>query len=148
MELKNLKMEKVDSGAEMNVKHPVTKEPTDMFLTLMGKDSKAFRAIELAKTQEVMDSMMEQQSNSRGNSKGRKPAKATLRADKEISDMVKKYSSMIVSSRGFQDGGKEYQFVGDVALEALSDGGYVWLFEQIVEFVEDRTNFFGESSVN
>ncbi|MFZ3193685.1 MAG: hypothetical protein WA154_10845 [Moraxellaceae bacterium] len=34
-----------DSGAELRITHPVTGEPTDVFVRLVGVDSRAFRAL-------------------------------------------------------------------------------------------------------
>ena len=137
MRLKDLKMTKVDTGAEMVIKHPVTDDATDMVFMVMGKDSKVFRDLELQKTQEFMNKMYEAQR------KGKK-ADNPLSAEKERTEHTRKYCNVVVGWENIEDAeGNLLPFSQDNVFAILNDGGYAWLLDQLIQFVEDRTNFFG-----
>ena len=129
MDLNSLKPVMADDGAVLNIVHPETEEVIEgMTITLLGQDSKVYRKIQLAKQQTALNRI----------SKGKKAVDfdAEKLAEDSIDDLVK----LTVSWSGFKLDGDKLDCTPDNVRKVY--GEWVWIKEQVSEFVAERANFF------
>ncbi len=129
MDLNSLKPVMADDGAVLNIAHPETEEVIEgMTITLLGQDSKVYRKIQLAKQQTALNRI----------SKGKKAVDfdAEKLAEDSIDDLVK----LTVSWTGFTLDGDKLECTPDNVRKVYSE--WVWIKEQVAEFVAERANFF------
>lgn len=129
MDLNSLKPVMADDGAVLNIAHPETEEVIEgMTITLLGQDSKVYRKIQLAKQQTALNRI----------SKGKKAVDfdAEKLAEDSIDDLVK----LTVSWTGFTLDGDKLECTPDNVRKVY--GEWVWIKEQVAEFVAERANFF------
>lgn len=120
----NLLNYKTKESADMVVKHPETGEETDAVITVAGKDSKIWRQIEAERAQKAIDKM----------SKGKK-----YKFDAADLDNRKQLVQVILDWKNLAP---DFPYSKENAEILASDNGLAWLFEQIEEFMNDRSNFF------
>lgn len=104
-----------ESGFTFTVKHPESKEDTDIRITVMGADSKAYRKAFTAEIRRGQDDPDADESNARI------------------------YSKCIIGWEGIEENGKPVKFSQEKAYEILDR--YRWITAQIAEVVEKRANF-------
>ena len=129
MDLNSLKPVMADDGAVLNIVHPESEEViAGMTITLLGQDSKVYRKIQLAKQQTALNRI----------SKGKKAVDfdAEKLAEDSIDDLVK----LTVSWTGFTLDGDKLDCTPDNVRTVY--GEWVWIKEQVAEFVAERANFF------
>jgi hypothetical protein len=129
MDLNNLKPVMADDGAVLNIVHPETEEVIEgMTITLLGQDSKVYRKIALAKQQTALNRI----------SKGKKAVDfdAEKLAEDSIEDLVK----LTTGWEGFMLDGKALEATPANIKNVYTE--WVWIKEQVSEFVADRSNFF------
>lgn len=129
MDLNSLKPLMADDGAVLSLVHPETEEVIEgMTITLLGQDSKVYRKIQLAKQQTALNRI----------SKGKKAVDfdAEKLAEDSIDDLVK----LTVSWTGFTLDGDKLECTPDNVRKVY--GEWVWIKEQVAEFVAERANFF------
>jgi len=103
-----------EKGAEMQVKGPDGK-PLDMYITLVGVDSRAWRAI-------LNESRRE-----------------TLLGGDPIETEAEGYAKASLGWRGFEDNGKEIPFSFDAVKQLYMNAPYVK--DQADAFITSRSNF-------
>jgi hypothetical protein len=129
MDLNSLKPVMADDGAVLNIVHPESEEVIEgMTITLLGQDSKVYRKIQLAKQQTALNRI----------SKGKKAVDfdAEKLAEDSIDDLVK----LTVDWTGFTLDGAKLDCTPDNVRKVY--GEWVWIKEQVAEFVAERANFF------
>jgi hypothetical protein len=129
MDLNSLKPVMADDGAVLNIVHPESEEVIEgMTITLLGQDSKVYRKIQLAKQQTALNRI----------SKGKKAVDfdAEKLAEDSIDDLVK----LTVDWTGFTLDGSKLDCTPDNVRKVY--GEWVWIKEQVSEFVAERANFF------
>lgn len=110
-------------GAECNIKSPLNGEATDVFITVMGADSREWRAAKKAQTQQIL----------KAKSLGKEEA---LDFDKMDVDAL---VSVTLSWRGIAKDGEDYEFSEKNARELYRDAPGV--VTQLLEFLGDGENF-------
>ena len=108
-----------DDGFEMIVKNPRTGKPTDIKISVIGSDSKTYRA---AKSKIF-----------------RKAASSDVDTD-DLSAEV--YAACVTGWSGVNRGGKDIDFSYEAALSLFTD--LPWLMDQVGVAVETRANFTKE----
>ena len=131
MKLSELKIRKADSGAVLKLRHPRTEEVIPgMTLTLLGKDSKVLRAIQLDRTQAALNRMQR---------RGAVDPVAAEIIDQATDDLV----ALTIGWEGFtDDGGALMPFSKDAIKKIYNDPELSWIKEQAEKFINDRANFF------
>lgn len=128
MDLSKYATKNSDTGAKLQVRSPDGDDIKDCFITLMGKDSKAYKAIERKRQQEIMDRV----------SRGKKGL--SVNADKLAEQRLDDLAELTVDMGALEIEGKKIGKDKELARKAYSD--YPFLAEQAWEFIEDRANFF------
>lgn len=111
------------NGAEINILSPVDGKPTDVYITIMGIDSKEWRAAKKAQTSQII----------------------TARADGKMEDLdydrmdAEALAKITLGWKGIAKEGKEYKFSYENALSLYLDAPAV--VSQLIEFVSNRENF-------
>ena len=131
MKLSELKIRKADTGAVLKLRHPKTEEVIPgMTLTLLGKDSKVLRAIQLDRTQAALNRMQR---------RGADAPVASEIIDQSMDDLV----ALTIGWEGFtDDDGSLIPFSKDAVKKIYNDPELPWIKEQADKFVNDRANFF------
>lgn len=131
MKLSELKIRKADSGAVLKLRHPRTEEVIPgMTLTLLGKDSKVLRAIQLERTQAALNRMQR---------RGAVDPVASEIIDQATDDLV----ALTIGWEGFtDDDGALMAFSKDAVKKIYNDPELSWIKEQAEKFINDRANFF------
>lgn len=111
-----------EEGAVLRVKHPVTGEHIGFEITLIGTDSKTFRDI----------------SKSRATASLKKKSRE-IDLDQNESDSVELLAKCTKGWTGASESGKEIPFDFDNAVYFYKK--YLWLREQVDQFMADRSNF-------
>jgi hypothetical protein len=125
-----------EAGAELQLINPVTKEPLDVFITLLGKDSETYR------------DYLRQNTNSRIRREAaaaRKGVDANVVTAEEIED--KAIELLVVCSTGWRTGdkptltlkGETLPFTANNALRVYTE--QLWVRRQVDSFVADLENF-------
>lgn len=104
-----------DSGFEMVVRDPYSGKETDAKITVIGSDSKVYRAAKSVAYREAAEG----------------------KSEEEISAKV--YSKCITSWEGMSDGKDLIEFSEEKAFEVLLK--LTWLMDQVGLAVEKRSNF-------
>lgn len=125
MDLADLDLSKgADAGAEMTVVHPITGEPLDMKITVVGSESSRLRE--------------EMKRRARQELARRKPAKFDIdEAELRASELL---AACTLSWVGVKEKGVELECTYENATRVYLK--YGWLRKQIDEFASDRANFF------
>jgi hypothetical protein len=110
-------------GAECNIKNPLNGEPTDVFITIMGADSREWRAAKKAQTSQIL----------KAKSQGKEES---LDFDKMDVDAL---VSVTLGWRGIAKDGEDYEFNKKNARELYQDAPGV--VTQLLEFLGDGENF-------
>jgi hypothetical protein len=110
-------------GAECNITNPLNGEPTDVFITIMGADSREWRAAKKAQTSQILKA--KSQSKEEG-----------LDFDKMDVDAL---VSVTLEWRGIAKDGKDYEFSKKNARELYQDAPGV--VTQLLEFLGNGENF-------
>lgn len=132
MDLLTLKADKAETGAVLQLKHPASEEPIEgVTITLLGQDSKKYRAIQRRRSQATLDRV----------AKGKKARNwdAEEIERNALDDLVE----MTVSWTGVNLGGEELPCNVANARRVYTE--LPWVREQAQEFVADRGNFLGNS---
>ncbi len=125
MDIKELMTaESHEDGAECNIMHPSTGKPTDIFITVMGPDSKEFR-----NQQSILNRMYV---NARKDGKD-------VDADHVAMLTRKMVASITIGWRGVTDGGVDVPFSKEKCEELYA--GSPFLFNQVDRFIVDYANF-------
>lgn len=113
-------------GAECNIKSPLDGKPTDVFITIMGADSREWRAAKKQQTSQIL----------RAKSQGKEDS---LDFDKmDVEALV----SVTLSWRGIAQDGEEYEFSKENARSLYQDAPGV--VAQLLEFLGDGENFISD----
>ena len=112
-----------EKGTDLTLLHPGTGEPLDIVITLMGSDSKAYRAVQ----HEIQNQ----------NIKATKP-KADFSKDRE-SGVIKRLAAVTGSWVNMENNGEPIECTPDNAEMVYSD--FRWMADQVVAHVENRANF-------
>lgn len=110
-------------GAECNIKNPLNGEPTDVFITIMGADSREWRAAKRAQTSQIL----------KAKSQGKEDS---LDFDKMDVDAL---VSVTLDWRGIAKDGEDYEFSKKNARELYQDAPGV--VTQLLEFLGTGENF-------
>jgi len=115
----------------LKLRHPKTEEVIPgMTLTLLGKDSKVLRAIQLDRTQAALNRMQR---------RGADAPVASEIIDQATDDLV----TLTIGWDGFtDDDGSLMPFSKDAVKKIYNDPELSWIKEQAEKFVNDRANFF------
>jgi len=109
-----------ESGAEINIINPVTGEPTDFFITVMGVDSKEWRmSVKKVTRAYFSDGIMTE--------------------EKEIDSEVDQLVSITKDWRGINRNGEELKFSKEECRQLYTKSPGV--LQQVDRFVADRRNF-------
>lgn len=110
-------------GAECNIKNPLNGEATDVFITVMGADSREWRAAKKAQTQQIL----------KAKSQGKEDS---LDFDKMDVDAL---VSVTLAWRGISKDGQDYECDAKNARALYQDAPGV--VTQLLEFLGDGENF-------
>lgn len=112
-----------EAGAEVNILSPVDGKPTDVFITIMGADSREWRRQKKKHTAKIISAR----------------AQGTLdELDYDAMD-VEALVAVTVGWRGIIDGGKEFKYTKANAKKLYENAPAV--VSQLLEFVSDNANF-------
>lgn len=126
MDLNDLDVRKAaDEGADLQLEHPVTGEPLDVTIRLLGSDSAAYR--------NAVKRIAERR-------RGQK--RQTL--DEMEQQAAELMASITVGWANLERDGKPVDFSHDAAQQVYID--FPWIREQVDQFVTDRANFFTRPS--
>ena len=112
-------------GAECNIKNPLNGEPTDVFITIMGSDSREWRAAKKNQTSQIL----------KAKSQGKEESLDFDRMD------VDALLSVTIDWRGIIKDGEEFEFNKKNARELYQDAPGV--VSQLLEFLGNGENFIG-----
>lgn len=110
--------EKSNAGADLTIRHPETGKDTDIVITLLGADSKAFRD---ASREARRDALKEQSED---------PREMTIRV----------VTACTVGWKGIEENGEPVEHSDDAAVDLYTR--YPWLLAQCDRFINERANFF------
>ena len=110
-------------GAECNIKNPLTGEPTDVYILIMGADSREWRAAKKSQTSQIL------RAKSQGN-------EDSLDFDKMDVDAL---VSVTLDWRGIAKDGEDYPFDKKNARALYQDAPSV--VSQLLEFLGNGENF-------
>ena len=110
-------------GAECNIRSPINGEPTDVFITVMGSDSREWRAAKKAQTSQIIKAKSEDN-------------EASLDFDKMDVDAL---VSVTLDWRGIVKDGEEFKFTKANARELYADAPSV--VAQLLKFLGNGENF-------
>lgn len=111
------------AGAECNILNPLTNEPTDVFITVMGSDSREWRAAKKAQMSQIIKAKSEDK-------------EASLDFDKMDVDAL---VSVTLDWRGIVKDGEEFKFTKAHARELYADAPSV--VAQLLKFLGNGENF-------
>ena len=120
-----------DKGAEIELRHPVTNEPLGIFVTVLGKDSSAFK--EYMRT--AINDKLRKEAMAKKRGKDIDPATYEA-AESETIDLL------IVCTVGWRNmvmGGKQLEFNVPNARTVYST--YSWIRKQVDEGISNLENF-------
>ena len=129
MDLTQYSTSKADTGAQMQVYDIHGQKAEGVFITLLGQDSKVFRAIERRKQQDMIN-RMSQRKGKRG---------IDLDPDQIVEDSLQELTDLTVDM-GKLTFGKD-KIGSDKELIKRAYREYPWLADQAREFIADRANF-------
>lgn len=109
-------------GAEMRVK--INGKPTDVYITIQGEDSKAYRKAKKRQMRQFLDA------------KRQNVEMEDVDTDTMDCELL---ADCTVSWRGITVDGKEFECSRDNALKLYSDAPDI--VDQLLRFIEDRGNF-------
>lgn len=112
-----------ESGVEMQLRHLVTGELLDAWITLCGQDSKVYRQ----KRRELRSKSMQ--------------AKVADAVELSEQHAMEVRVACTLGWRGLDEGNKPIKFSQEKALEIYTDPGYQWIVDQVDRFIGDRANF-------
>lgn len=115
-----------EEGAEVNILSPVDGTPTDVFVTIMGSDSKQWRTAKKKQAAQINEHL-------------RKGGKYD-ELDYDSMD-AEALASVTLSWKGITKDGKEYKCNYGNALALYTDSPAV--ASQLIAFISDRENFIG-----
>jgi len=111
------------AGAECNILNPLTNEPTDVFIKIMGSDSKEWRAAKKVQTSQILRAKSQSKEES-------------LDFDKmDVEALV----SVTLDWRGIVKDGEDYKFTRANARKLYEDAPSV--VTQLLEFLSSGENF-------
>jgi hypothetical protein len=129
MDLNSLKPLMADDGAVLNIVHPESEEVIKgMTITLLGQDSKVYRKLQMGKQQAALNRM----------AKGKKAL--DLDAEKLSEDSIDDLVKLTTEWSGFMLDGKKLDCTPANVRTVYAE--WVWIKEQVQEFVGNRANFF------
>lgn len=111
------------AGAECNILDPVTREPTDVFISIMGADSREWRAQKKKQTNKMLQARSEEKAQS---------------IDFDAMD-VAALVAVTIGWRGIVSDGEEYPFTKANAKHLYENAPNV--VSQLLTFVADGANF-------
>jgi hypothetical protein len=114
-----------DEGKWLELEHPVSGEPLDMHLKLLGSDSDAYKK-----------TMRKQQD------RHLKKGLRKLTSEQVEADSTELIVSCTVDWKNMQENGDDLEFTKENVRRVYKT--YDFVREQAREFVEDRSNFLGE----
>jgi len=125
-----------DAGAELELRHPTTDAPLDIWISILGRDSQAFKEY----TRQSINTRLRKEAMSR--KRGRDPEVATVEAAEEDST-----AALVACSTGWRTGdartllfkGEELAFTAQNAL--LVYNALPWIKRQVDEGIGDLANF-------
>lgn len=117
--------EKAERGADLVLAHPVTGEPLDAVITLVGHDSAAYR-------NKLRDFAQQQISKGKG-----KPKLDLDASEKQAAELL---AACTIGWSNIDEGGKAIPFSREACIDVYRK--YRWIREQVDAFVGDRGNFF------
>lgn len=125
MELGSLQTATIhEEGAEVNILSPVDGKPTDVFITIMGADSKKWRTAKKKQAAQINEHL-------RGGGKYE---------DLDYDSMdAEALASVTISWKGITKDKKEYKCTYDNALALYTESPAV--ASQLLGFISDRENF-------
>ena len=126
MDLSTLSGQKIETGAELTLRHPVTDEPTDIVLTVVGSDSKRYRKA---------SHRVQNRNLSRG--------KFKVTAEKLESNSLEIIAACVVGWSNVEDSGLFKKKNPECTVEnvTLFIDKHKWAKEQVDAFIADRANF-------
>ena len=110
-------------GAECNILDPVTREPSDVYIKIMGADSKEWRAAKKKQTSAIL----------RARSQGKEDALDFDKMD------VEALLSVTIGWRGIISDGEEYEFNKTNARKLYENAPSV--VNQLLDFLSNGANF-------
>lgn len=110
-------------GAEVNILSPVDGKPTDVFITIMGADSKEWRSAKKAQTTKILQ------------------AKADDKMEELDYDAMdaEALARVTMGWKGIDKDGKPYEFSYENAVDLYINSPSV--VNQLIQFLGDRANF-------
>lgn len=125
-----------DAGAEIELRHPTTDEPLDIFISVLGRDSQVFKDY----TRQSINARLRKEAMNR--KRGRDPEVTTVEAAEEDST-----AALVACSIGWRTGdvktllfrGQELPFNSTNAL--LVYNALPWIKRQVDEGIGDLANF-------
>ncbi len=125
MDIKELMTaESHDVGAECNIKHPTTGKPTDIFITVMGPDSKEFRKQKSRLNRLYIEASIK---------------KETVDTDAVLVMSRSMLANVTTGWRGVTDGGEDVPFSVEKCEELYAGSPFV--YDQIDSFIGTYANF-------
>lgn len=120
---------KADTGAVLEVLHPIDDTKLGITITLVGQDSEIHRAFVNRQANKLRQKI----------TPGRGYMPPSIEKDQEQATEL--LVACTLGWEGMAMGGKDYPFSPDNARALYSDPGYAWLREQVDRFIADRANF-------
>lgn len=111
-------------GAELNILDPITGEPTDGFIMLMGGDSREWQRA-MKRQRKAAVKLLEE--------------KRPITEDDEIAAEIEQLVAITIGWRGFESGKKEYKFSEEACRNFYTSSPPVRA--QVERFVTRRVNF-------
>jgi hypothetical protein len=111
-----------DSGAEMELKDPITGDGLDAFITLAGVDSAAFRKAQ----DDCASARIRNQVN-------------TISIKDIRKENIYSLASCTLAWRGIEEGGTPIPFSKQAVIDLYTR--YPWVFEQVNAFIGNRANY-------
>lgn len=110
-----------ESGAELRIVNPKTGKKTDIYIKLMGVDSRAFRKAQKAAIRKVI------------------AAKGNLNEDEFLDEDIEQLVAITIGWRGAKRNGKEFEFNEANCRELYSQSPAI--ADQVDRFIGNRANF-------
>ena len=121
-----------EEGAEVNIISPVTGKASDVFIKVLGPDSKAYRM----ETKRHMSKVVAEYRKLKDDSKS---LDFELMSEQEIEGEIKKLVVVTVGWRGICDKGEEVPFSKEMCEKLYRSAPHVVI--QVSNFLADYTNF-------
>jgi len=112
-----------DQGAEVNIISPLDRNPTDVFITIMGVDSKEWRSQKKKQTTKIIEA---------------KNAGTMDKLDYDALD-AEALAAVTLSWRGITKEGKEFKCTHANALDLYVNSPAI--SSQLLDFLNERANF-------